>query len=176
MFGRKRLVLTLQPAQVNAAALGYVSSGPLPAPLLLDSIIAETDTPSGLVYFRCGVSQGAVTTEALAASGQNIVDSHGSTISGGADAIPLPNGSVYITGIDLLIPQGLNRLWCAFDNDSASAIRGHVIFLGYWLNQSEFAQISSGVSPDLAFPITGGSSSSSPPRPITQVSGGGVIP
>lgn len=137
MIWRRPLLLCLQPAQVTAGQRGQASSRPLPNAFRLDTIIAETDTPSGLVYVRYGISPGEVSSQAAAASGQSFVDSWGSLIlTTNRDAIPLPQGTSYLSGLGIIVPTSLMRIWCEVINNQASdATRVSVTFQGEYIDE-----------------------------------------
>ena len=137
MIWRRPLLIALQPAQVTAGNRGQASSRPLPNSFRIDTVIAETDTPSGLVYVRYGVSPGAVTSQAEAASAQSFVDSFGTLITtSNRDMIPLPQGTSYLTGLDIVIPSSQMRLWCeAINSQSSDATRVSVTFLGEYIDE-----------------------------------------
>lgn len=137
MIWRRPLLIALQPAQVTAGSRGQASSRPLPNSFVLDTIIAETDTPSGLVYVRYGVSPGAVASQAEAASAQSIVDSFGAVITtSNRDMLPLPQGTIYLTGLGVVVPSSQMRLWCeVINSQSSDATRVSVIFKGEYIDE-----------------------------------------
>lgn len=158
MPGRKRLLITVQPAQVTAGSSGFANTDPLRSAIYLDSVIIETDTPSGLVLVNFGVSPGPVTSTALANAAQSAFDDSGTAINlTDGQAIPLPNGSAYLTGLSWMIPNGFARLFVQVINNQASdATRCHVIFQGWYLSEEEYNALAS-------FPLVPPNPSEAPP-------------
>lgn len=137
MIWRRPLLICIQPAQVAAASRGQASSKAIPNPFRIGTIIAETDTPSGLVYVRYGVSPGAVASQADAQGAQSLIDSFGSLIlTTNRDAVALPQGTSYLTGLGIIVPSSQMRLWCEVINNQASdATRVSVTFQGEYLDE-----------------------------------------
>ena len=137
MIWRRPLLLCLQPAQVTAGSRGQASSKAIPNPFRIDTIIAETDTPSGLVYVRYGISPGAVASQADAASAQSIIDSFGTLITtSNRDMIALPQGTSYLSGLGVVVPSSQMRLWCeVINSQSSDATRVSVTFQGEYIDE-----------------------------------------
>lgn len=137
--GRKRFLLSLQPAQITTGNRGYASSGPLPQGALIESVILESDTASGLVVINFGVAAGAVASQADAAAAQSGFIGLGSIISQAEGiGVPIPNGTVYITGLGWLVPSSLMRVFVEVINGSGSSIRANATFIGDWLTEDEY--------------------------------------
>ena len=137
MIWRRPLLICLQPAQVAAGGRGQASSKALPNPFVITTVIAETDTPSGLVYVRFGVSPGAIASQADAQGAQCIIDSLGTLITtSNRDMIALPQGTCYLTDLSIVVPSSQMRLWMEVINSQGSdATRTSVIFKGTYIDE-----------------------------------------
>lgn len=146
MIWRRPLLICLQPAQVTAGSRGQASSRPLANPFRLDTIIAETDTPSGLVYVRYGVSPGAVASQADAQGAQCLIDSLGTVITtSNRDMIALPQGTSYLTGLGVIVPSSQMRLWVeVINSQSSDSTRVSVTFQGELIDEGS-AELSGAV-------------------------------
>lgn len=139
MLWRRPLLICLQPAQVAALGRGQISSRPIVNPFRITTVIAETDTPSGLVYVHYGVSPGVVASQADAQGAQSFIDNTGYVIATSSrDLIPLPQGTSYLTGLDIIIPSSQMRLWCeVVNNQTSDATRVSVIFQGEYIDEGQ---------------------------------------
>jgi hypothetical protein len=146
VISRKRLICVLQPAQVAAGASGFLASEPIKGNVYLDTVIVETDTPSGLVLVNFGVAPLNVTTTEEAALGQSGIDDIGSAINlPDGLALPLPNGSAYLTSLNWWIPNSYQRFFVqVINNQATDATRCHATFMGYYLTDSEYMDMTTG--------------------------------
>lgn len=146
---RKRLIVPLQAATVGFGARGYQSSAPLLTGFVIDTILIESGTANPLVFANFGYSAGVVTSQAEAQGATSIIDPFGSSAAAGASrAIPIPNGSVYLTELAVLSPSAGLRLWLEVINGmAAGSVIVNAVFFGMLLSEGEYQSYVEGIMP-----------------------------
>lgn len=140
---RESILISVQTAPVAAGTRGYQSSRPLLAPFRIDTILAEVDVPSALIYICFGTAYSPVTSQLSAAASLSFITNLGVTSTSGLRShIPLPNGTIIFTGLNFYVPSSQQLLWIECVNGTASdSCRLNCTFQGEYLTSEDSVQL-----------------------------------